>query len=176
MVKNTMPYAQALYEIAAETHEEAEYLSQLEQIRDLLVSQPEYMQALAHPKIEKKLKKEWMAQLFESQVNGMVANFMQVLAEQNMAAQIENVYRDFLDLYRQDQNIEVVKVQSAGELDEDQQQRLIAMLEKKLNKKIELSIDINPELIAGLRVQARDFLLDNSIKSRLDSMKEKLSS
>jgi F0F1-type ATP synthase delta subunit len=48
------------------------------------------------------------------------------------------------------------------------------MLEKKMNKKVELDIKEDPSLIAGLRVQTSRFVLDNSALARLNAMKEKL--
>jgi F0F1-type ATP synthase delta subunit len=53
-------------------------------------------------------------------------------------------------------------------------QSLKAMLEKKMNKKVELDIKEDPSLIAGLRVQTSRFVLDNSALARLNAMKEKL--
>ena len=48
------------------------------------------------------------------------------------------------------------------------------MLKEKLNKNVELTVDVDPDLIAGLKVKAKDIVLDNTVKTRLDNLKEKL--
>ncbi len=51
---------------------------------------------------------------------------------------------------------------------------LTAMLESRLKRKIELTVRVEPDLIAGLRVRARDLVLDNTVRSRLNTMREQL--
>ncbi len=48
------------------------------------------------------------------------------------------------------------------------------MLESRLKRKIELTVRVEPDLIAGLRVRARDLVLDNTVRSRLNTMREQL--
>ena len=53
--------------------------------------------------------------------------------------------------------------------------KLNVILETKLNKTVELDIAIKPELIAGMKVCTRDMVLDNTVLSRLEAIKEKIS-
>ncbi len=61
---------------------------------------------------------------------------------------------------------------SASKLGEDQLSRLKEMLEKKLNKTLELEVQVDSSLIAGIKVQANDLVMDNTVIAKIDAMKE----
>ena len=46
------------------------------------------------------------------------------------------------------------------------------MLEKKLSKTVELKIQEDPDLLAGLRIKINDMVLDNTARSRMDNLKQ----
>lgn len=65
-------------------------------------------------------------------------------------------------------------VESASELDAKQIQDLESVLAKKLKKTVRLNVKVNPDLIAGLRVHTSEFVLDNTVLTRANSMKEQI--
>jgi len=132
------------------------------------------VKALAHPKVTRVQKREWLTELFGGKIDDIVLRFLCILTEHNVVAHIPEIYEGYISIWRHANNIEVVKVTSASSLSEKQQADLRKMLEKKMNKKVELEIKEDPSLIAGLRVQTSQFVLDNSALSRLNAMKEKL--
>lgn len=176
MVEAVKPFAGAMYEIAQEENKTDLFLEQLSQIRDVLCAEPAFLQALAHPKVEKAVKKQWLKELFENQVDDMIVNSLEVLADYSLAQEIDSLYAAFEGLYKDDHQIETVNVQSAAPLSEEQVENLKNMLKEKLGRQVELEVTIHPELIAGLRVKTDKFVLDNSILTRLNTMKEKLNS
>ena len=101
-------------------------------------------------------------------------NFLYVLNEHGIAAHVPEIADEYADLYRKSEQIEEVHVQSATALSEAQIEALSKMLKEKLNKNVELTVDVDPDLIAGLKVKAKDIVLDNTVKTRLDNLKEKL--
>jgi len=68
----------------------------------------------------------------------------------------------------------VVKVSSAQTLSAAEIQTLQKSLETKFLKSIELKFQVDPSLIAGLRLQIGDWVLDNTIKNRLDQLRQTL--
>jgi F-type H+-transporting ATPase subunit delta len=48
---------------------------------------------------------------------------------------------------------------------------LSATLEKRFARKLNLSVELQPELIGGIRVVVGDEVLDTSVKARLEQMK-----
>ena len=45
-------------------------------------------------------------------------------------------------------------------------------IEKKLNKTLELEVQVDPSLIAGIKVQASDLVMDNTLVAKINAMKE----
>ena len=166
------PYAQALFELANDSKQEVEWMDELKQVANVIDSLPELKQILAHPSITRAKKKEILQTAFESKIDTTVYRFLLVLNEHNELHHLDKISDAYVDCYRKKHKIEIVKVTSASKLDEDQLTRLKRMLEKKLNKTLELDVQIDPSLIAGIKVQASDLVMDNSIVAKIDMMKE----
>jgi F-type H+-transporting ATPase subunit delta len=52
---------------------------------------------------------------------------------------------------------------------------LVATLEKRFGRKLNVTVKLAPELIGGVRVVVGDEVLDTSVKARLELMKTALS-
>ena len=63
-------------------------------------------------------------------------------------------------------------VRTAKKLDAAEIKRLKSMLEEKLSKTVELHIQEDPDLLAGLRIKINDMVLDNTARSRMDNLKQ----
>lgn len=169
-----MPFGQAVYEVAKEADKETEYMEVLKNLSKIWESEPEFVLALGHPKIARATKKAWLLKFFETSLDKTMMQTLLVLNEHGVIDHLTGIYQAYVKFYQQAHGIEIVSVQSASTLDDEQVASLKKMLERKLNKTVELDIKIVPELIAGLRVQANDLVLDNTILSRIEAMKEKI--
>jgi F-type H+-transporting ATPase subunit delta len=65
-------------------------------------------------------------------------------------------------------------VYSAFALDAAALADLAATLEKRFGRKLQLKVELEPELIGGVRVVVGDEVLDTSVKARLEQMKAAL--
>lgn len=65
-------------------------------------------------------------------------------------------------------------VRSATPLAEDQRQRLAAVLERIYGRPVQLSLDVDPELMGGLSVQVGDEIIDGTIATRLNNARRRL--
>ena len=166
------PYAQALFELAQDSKQEMAWLSELKQVAQVITSVPELSKILAHPSIPRVKKKEIIQTAFESELDTTVFRFLLVLNEHNELSHLDKISDAYEECYRRKHRIEIVKVTSASKLDEDQLSRLKEMLEKKLNKTLELEVQVDPSLIAGIKVQANDLVMDNTVIAKIDAMKE----
>ena len=166
------PYAMALLELGKNQEEEKRYMEQLCEIANLFDTLPELRQLFSHPNIENEKKTEIIKSAFENQVDDMVYRFLIVMNEHKMLSHMKEIYQSYVSCYEEKYDIEVVKVMSAIELDEEQIEKLTKVLKEKLNKDIKISVEVDPSLIAGLKVQTKDMVMDNTIVSKIDAMKE----
>lgn len=174
MAESLMPYAQALFEASVEAGKEEAVAADLAEIDAILKQTPDYVLALAHPKITRAQKAQWLQELFGQGTDPVTSRFLEILATHGMAGKLGELYEDFQVCQRQYHNVETVLVQTPAPLSEKDRQALQQMLEDRLQRKTELKIEIVPDLIAGLRVRAKDLVLDNSVRSRLDNMRQQL--
>ncbi len=66
------------------------------------------------------------------------------------------------------QGVADVTVTSAAALDQAQQQKLSAALEKRLKRKVRLHTQIDPQLIGGAVIRSGDLVIDGSLSTRLE--------
>lgn len=168
------PYAQALFEIASENKEDASMEASLKDLASIWENNPEWISLLRHPKIKREEKKEMIDTLLKDSVDPVLLRFLYVCNMHDVAAYLPEIYQAYIKIYNEANAIEWVDVECASALDQSQKDQLKAVLAKKLNKTIQLNISVNPALIAGLRVKTSEFVLDNTILSKADSMKEKI--
>lgn len=168
------PYAQALFEIASENKEDEKIKLALKDLADLWEQNPEWVALLRHPKVKREEKKQMMDQVLSDSIPDVLLRFLSVCNKQDVVSYLPEIYQAYLKIYNDENAIEWVDVESASALDEIQENQLKAVLAKKLNKTIQLNIKVNPALIAGLRIKTSEFVLDNTILSKADSMKEKI--
>ena len=72
------------------------------------------------------------------------------------------------------ENREVAQVYSSVALDDDQQERLAEALSEALDKQVQVKVVVDPEVLGGLLVRVGDTVIDGSVRSRLDRIRETL--
>jgi F-type H+-transporting ATPase subunit delta len=94
-----------------------------------------------------------------------------VLAEQARLTLIEQVLEELIVLYKHAHNIIDVACMSAHPLDAQEQKVITEFLEKATGKTINASLIINPDLIAGVRLQSDTFLWERSLEQQLRAIR-----
>ncbi len=84
---------------------------------------------------------------------------------------MDDICRDFIQLYNQHMGIIQVDVSTAFKLDNDQIELLKDKLVQSTGKKVEMDIHLRPDLIGGLVVKIDDTVIDGSIKHKIRKLK-----
>ncbi len=100
--------------------------------------------------------------------------FVRVLAENGRLPELESVADEVQRLAESRAGKLTAQVQSATPLSDSTKDQLRRALEKRLSRKIDLEIEVDPSLIGGLRAQVGDFLLDGTIKTELERLRVQL--
>jgi F-type H+-transporting ATPase subunit delta len=175
MKEQSTPFAQALLSIALEQSRPEFFLHHLENMKKTLIENPELEQVLSHPGVEDAIKQNLLQTVFADELKDEVlANFLQVLVLRKQAGALPRIADAYRELLHQEQNIQTVTVQSAVMPSHEQQKKLKETLEKKLQAKVELKIEVDPSLIAGMKILADGMMMDATYAGRLETMKEQL--
>ena len=99
-----------------------------------------------------------------------------MLAENNRIAVLPQISVLFEQLKSQHEGILEANIVSAFEMNNRQLSKLVSDLEKKFERKIVAKVQVDPELIGGVKVEIGDEIFDASIRGKLEAMANALKS
>jgi F-type H+-transporting ATPase subunit delta len=103
-----------------------------------------------------------------------VANFLRTVLDNGRLAALPLMAEQFQTLVHARQGVSEAIVYSAFPIDAAQLADIQGSLEKRFGGKLQLSVQVDPTLIGGVRVVVGDEVLDTSVKARLERMKTAL--
>jgi F-type H+-transporting ATPase subunit delta len=103
-----------------------------------------------------------------------VANFLRTVLENGRLAALPLMADQFQVLVQARQGVSEARIFSAFPISDAQVAEIVVPLEKRFGRKLEAKVEVEPELIGGVRVVVGDEVLDTSIKARLERMKTAL--
>ncbi len=98
-------------------------------------------------------------------------NFLRIVIDNGRLSVLPEISRQFRFLKNAQSGSSDATVYSAFALDDAALADLAVTLEKRFGRKLNLTVELQPELIGGVRVVAGDEVLDTSVKARLEQMK-----
>jgi len=161
------PYAEALIAAGAD----AATVSQVA-VAAAVATDAELLSFAAHPKTTDQQVLDLVVQVAGLQsLSPQVQNLLRTVIENDRLPAMVEIARQAQALLDARSGVSQAQVSSAYALDDAQVADLRATLEKRFNRRLEISVDIDPSLIGGVRAVVGDEVLDTSIKARLERMK-----
>ena len=164
-------YGAALYELAAEENAEREYLDELLCISEILTLHPEYIRLLTAPNVPVRERIDMLDASFGGRCREYILSFMKLMVERGYAPFLCECISVYEDIYLERHGIVRARVTTASELREEKLEALKQKLESHTQKKVQLTLTVDPSLIGGIRVEIDGKLLEGSIRSRLDRLR-----
>jgi F-type H+-transporting ATPase subunit delta len=166
-------YAIALFELSAEQNLLALYLDQATFLRDSF-SEEECKRFVTHPRIAGAEKIAFFEKVFAEYIHKDLMGFLCLAVNKNREAFLLPALNELIEMIRRHQNQITAKVVSAVPLTDGQLAGLAALLTRKLNKKVDVQVLIDPTVIGGLSIQADGFYIDRTIRYLLRNMKDEV--
>jgi F-type H+-transporting ATPase subunit delta len=135
---------------------------------------PELHVLLNQPLITEANKKAALNAGFGSTIGKPTLLFLNLLIDKRRIGLLPEIYAEFDRRVREHSNIALAEAISAVPLTPAEQKSLQASLEKRTGKKIELKTDVDPSLIGGVMVRIGDTVMDGTVKSQLERLREHL--
>jgi F-type H+-transporting ATPase subunit delta len=101
----------------------------------------------------------------------MAKNFLRTVIDNGRLNALPEIAAQFHILKNAQSGSSDAVVYSAFAIDDAVLAELSATLEKRFARKLNVSVELQPELIGGVRVVVGDEVLDTSVKARLQQMK-----
>ena len=104
-------------------------------------------------------------------LDSKVANLLQAVLDNGRLAAWPEIASQYQALVNASSGVSDARIQSAFAIDAAQLTQTVAALEKRFARKLNATVEIEPELIGGIRVTVGDEVLDTSVRARLEQMK-----
>ncbi len=174
MTEYARVYGGSLYDLAAEEQLTKEIMEEIPVILNLFRENPEYMKLLTEPSIKKDERLKLIEEAFGNQAQRYLVSFMKLLCERGILNEFEGCCTMYKQRFNEDHNIAEAIVTGAAPLKEEQLAALKAKLEKISGKTVEITVKVDPRVLAGLKVELNGNELDGTVAGRLSGIQKKL--
>ncbi|MFM2208897.1 MAG: synthase subunit delta [Pseudomonadota bacterium] len=165
------PYAEALFKAsAADLSGTAAWLDEMAAI----AGDEQLQQFAANPKVVDTQVFDLIRGIAKAQLPASGQNFLRAVIDNGRLAALPEIAAQFRALVNAQRGSSDAVVYSAFAIDGAALADLGALLEKRFGRKLNTSVQVDPDLIGGVRVVVGDEVLDTSVKARLDQMKAAL--
>ena len=164
------PYAKAIYSLAEQHKKLNPWLKKLSVIAEV-VRNPKVATALSQPELNAQERANiLLSTLTSERLDAQLKNFILVLAENDRLSVLPEIAEQYRVLALSQEQTQQATVYSAFPLAGKELDDLVALLEKKLNTKLQVEVQVDPELIGGVKVEFGDQVLDMSVQSKLSAL------
>jgi ATP synthase F1 delta subunit len=163
-------YARSLFEVAKEQDKLDVVKEQLGQFADALDGNRELSIYFFSPYFSTKEKQDGLGKLLEG-VDPVVANFLALLIENHRMPVIFRVRREYDALWELENQRLPVTVTSAVALDEATVKSIGDAIGRQTGQQVELTANVDPDVLGGLIVRVGNSILDASIRNRLENLR-----
>ncbi|WP_296444227.1 F0F1 ATP synthase subunit delta [Rhodoferax sp. UBA5149] len=162
------PYAEALFKASSsDLNSAAVWVEALQEI----AKNPQLQQFSDNPNVTAVQVFDVIAGVAKVALPEMAKNFLRTVIENGRLSVLPEIAAQFQALKNAQSGSADAVVYSAFAIDSAALADLAATLEKRFARKLNVSVELQPELIGGIRVVVGDEVLDSSVKARLEQMK-----
>jgi F-type H+-transporting ATPase subunit delta len=176
------PYAVAIFEVANESNDLANWSKALVAAKDLLIDD-QVMKFLAIPTLTDDEKLSFLLDLLKTVTDKSSVfagghkqgtNALKLLLEYRRISVLPEIAEHFDKLKSNAENMIDVTMTSVVPLSSAEQKVITTALKERFGREIHLQTEINENLIGGVIIRAGDIVIDRSMRSRLESLSNEL--
>jgi F-type H+-transporting ATPase subunit delta len=166
-------YSRSLFEVAKEQDKLDAIRDQLGEFTDALNDNRDLQVFLFSPYFSTVEKKEGLHKVLDG-ADPAFQNFLDLLVEKHRMPTLFRIRRQFEERWQEENRLLPVQVTSAIELDDETVEQISSRIAEQTDRKIELTTDVNPEILGGIVLRVGNSILDASIRNRLEQVRRQL--
>jgi F-type H+-transporting ATPase subunit delta len=166
-------YARSLFEVAQERDALDTVRDQLGEFADVLHDNRDLQVFFFSPYFSTEEKKQGL----EKAVTGAdetIQNFLELLVEKHRMPAIFRVRREYDRLWQDANKLLPVTITSAIELDPSTVEGIGKAIGEQTGRKVQLTADVDPDVLGGIVLRVGNSILDASIRNRLDQLRRQV--
>lgn len=164
-------YARSLFEVAQEADKLDVVREQLGEFADALDGNHELSVFFFSPYFSTEEKKTSLAGALEG-AESITENFLELLIEKHRMPAIFRIRRYYDGLWERENKILPVSISTAAKLDDKVIKQIGDQIGETTGQRIELTADVDPDILGGIVLRVGNSILDASIRNRLDNLRK----
>lgn len=166
-------YAEALFEVAQEKDTLDKIHDQLGEVADAITENRDLQVFLFSPYFSSAEKREGIGRAI-SGAEEELTNFLELLAEKHRMPAIFRIRRRFDDMWAKEEQRLEVRLTSAVELPSSVVKQVGKEIEKQTGQTIEISSDVDENILGGLVLRVGNMVLDASVRNKLERLRKEV--
>ena len=166
-------YARSLFEVAVERDELDEIRDQLAAFADAMHDNRQLAVFFFSPYFSVNEKKDGLARAVKGATPAF-DNFLQALIERHRMPAIFRIRTEFETLWEHERRLLPVHVTSAVELEESLVESLGRRIGQQVDREVQMSSEVDPDILGGVVLRVGNVILDASIKNRLEQLRKQV--
>ncbi|HEY5187457.1 MAG TPA: ATP synthase F1 subunit delta [Solirubrobacteraceae bacterium] len=166
-------YARALFDVAVERDALDEIRDQLGAFADAMHESHDLAVFFFSPYFSVPEKKDGLKRTVQD-ADPAVVNFLEALIERHRMPAIFRIRTDFDAMWEKERRRLPVQITSAIELDRTVVDSLGKRIGEQVDRQVEVSSDVDPDILGGVVLRVGNVILDASIKNRLEQLRKQV--
>jgi F-type H+-transporting ATPase subunit delta len=168
-------YAKALLGATEKVGISDDVLGQLDSlIDDVLAKLPHFEASLCSPRVPLDRKEAMLDRGFQGRMAPQLLNFLKILARRGRFECLRAIRRSARQLLNELRGRVEVLVRSAVPLDPSTTDLVADRLRAALSKDVTLTLEVDPEMLAGLVIRVGDTVYDGSVANQLNRLRDEM--
>ena len=163
------PYAKAIFELARDAGQYAEWSDQLELLA-VIAGDDSMEDLISSPTVSEQQLSEIVLGVAGEQLNAQGQNLARLLVHNGRLSVMPDILEQFQEMRDEAEQVIEARLITASEVDDAQKQSIEEALSKRLGKQIKLDAEVDESLIGGAVVRAGDWVVDGSVKAQLQDL------
>jgi F-type H+-transporting ATPase subunit delta len=168
-------YAKGLLAVAVEEKKVEEYGRELATLGRLMADSAEVRSALTNPLYTRALRGRVLDAFIQKlKLSPVMSQFLRLALEKERLRFLPEMAASFQKLVDEYQNVGRATVTAAVSIPAEAQSKIKEALQKATGKTIVLTVEQDPELIGGIKAKIGDLVLDGTVRTQLEALKNSL--
>lgn len=167
-------YGQALFDLALEMDSLELWQTQTKELLEVFSNSAELDRFFNAVKISTEEKRNLIRTVFEGKIEKMLLNFLALLIDKKRIGNVKEILQHFILLANEERGIENGVVVSSRKLSKDEISQIEEAMSLKRKQKVELVNKVDRKLISGVKVIIKNEVIDGSMKSKIETLKNEL--
>jgi F-type H+-transporting ATPase subunit delta len=166
-------YARALFEVASDHDKLDDVRDQLGAFADALSETRDLQVFFFSPYFSTAEKEDGLDRVV-TDADPTIVNFLKLLIEKHRMPVLFRIRADYERLWEDENKLLPVQITSAVELDDAVVKQLGDRIAEQTDRKVQVSAQVNPDILGGIVVQVGNSVLDASVKNRLEQLRKQV--